>query len=359
MSPVSDAARPTQQPPLAITNTKNVATPINQPQASNNAAEVKTPPPVSDAARPTQQPPPAITNTKNVATPTKQPQASNNAAEVKTLSPVSDAARSPQQPEVANTSQNAATPIEPLQVAKANDAEVKALQPEPEAAQKSDQIAVSEPALKGDASNSAAPHESVGVRVSMNVPPPSMPVETKTVSPVSTKAPAPNLPLTKIYRVGPSDVLDIRLNDIQAPRSTLFTVTPSGLLEHPLLTEPLLVTGLTVEAIGGKMEDELIKRALIENPKVVVGVRDYASHAILVSGLVKDPGTKFLRREAIPLYVVVADAQPLPEAARVTLVRDGSNQIYEIDLMQVADMNLLVRPGDVVTLKPNVAQFIY
>jgi protein involved in polysaccharide export with SLBB domain len=55
----------------------------------------------------------------------------------------------------------------------------------------------------------------------------------------------------------------------------------------------------------------------------------------------------------------VADAQPLPEAARVTVVRNELNQMYEIDLTQTADMNLLVRPGDVITLLPNVTQFIY
>jgi protein involved in polysaccharide export with SLBB domain len=66
-----------------------------------------------------------------------------------------------------------------------------------------------------------------------------------------------------------------------------------------------------------------------------------------------------LRREAIPLYVVVADAQPLPEAARVTVVRNEQHQIFEIDLTQSADMNLLVRPSDVITLHPGVTQFIY
>jgi protein involved in polysaccharide export with SLBB domain len=98
---------------------------------------------------------------------------------------------------------------------------------------------------------------------------------------------------------------------------------------------------------------------LMDNPKVSVGVRDYASHTILVSGLVKDSGTKILRREAIPLYVVVADAQPLPEATRVTVLRNESNQTFEIELMESSAMNLLVRPGDVITLHPNVMQFVY
>jgi len=99
--------------------------------------------------------------------------------------------------------------------------------------------------------------------------------------------------------------------------------------------------------------------SIIENPRAIVGVRDYTSHTVLVSGLVKDSGTKFLRREAIPLYVVVADAQPLPEAAKVSVVRTESNQVYEIDLAHAAEMNLLVRPGDVISLQPNETQFVY
>jgi len=171
-------------------------------------------------------------------------------------------------------------------------------------------------------------------------------------------AAANELPLTKIYRVGPNDVLDIRIND-SAAQSTLFTITAAGLLEHPMLSEPLAAGGLTTDEIGSRLESEIKRRALLENPKVSVGVRDYASHAILVSGLVKDSGTKILRREAIPLYVVVADAQPLPEAARVTVLRNETNQTFDVELAESSEMNLLVRPGDVITLHPNVTQFLY
>jgi protein involved in polysaccharide export with SLBB domain len=175
----------------------------------------------------------------------------------------------------------------------------------------------------------------------------------------SEEVSAPDLSLTKIYRVGPNDVLDIRINESATPQSTLFTITPSGFLEHPLLTEPMRAAGLTVDEIGNSFESELKRRALIENPQVSVGVRDYASHTILVSGLIKDSGTKVLRREAIPLYVVVADAQPLPEAARATVVRNESGETFAVELTQASEMNLLVRPGDVITLHPNVTQYIY
>ena len=177
---------------------------------------------------------------------------------------------------------------------------------------------------------------------------------------VPTPAVAPTeIPLTKIYRVGPADVLDIRINDNSAPQSTLFTITPAGFLEHPMLPEPLAAGGLTVDEIRTRFESELKRRALVEDPKVLVGVRDYASHTILVSGLVKESGPKILRREAIPLYVVVADAQPLPEADHVTDVRNETNETFEADLTQANEMNLLVHAGDVVTLLAPVTQFIY
>ena len=213
-----------------------------------------------------------------------------------------------------------------------------------------------------------APQQPVAQQVAMNTKTAAQPekvVEKETKKTIeNAAAPAPvvaptEVPLTKIYRVGPADVLDIRVNDNSASQSTLFTITPAGFLEHPMLAEPLAAGGLTVDEISTKFESELKRRALIEDPKVFVGVRDYASHTILVSGLVKESGPKILRREAIPLYVVVADAQPLPEAEHVTVVRNETNETFEADLAQANEMNLLVRPGDVVTLLAPVTQFVY
>ena len=205
-----------------------------------------------------------------------------------------------------------------------------------------------------------------GAQVSMTAKVPTPTVEnTEVPEPkAEPKAIADNRPntdemaLTRIYRIGPNDVLDVRVADPTSSQSTLFTITPTGHLEHPLLAEPMHVGGMTVEELTARIETELKRRAL-DTTKVSIGVRDYASHTILVSGLVKEPGTKILRREAIPLYVVAADAQPLPEAARITVVRNESKETFEIDLADSSEMNLLVRPGDVVTLAANVTQFVY
>lgn len=204
--------------------------------------------------------------------------------------------------------------------------------------------------------SSAEQQKPVGSPVAVATKSPEPQVEKEEVP--ETKPNNDELALTRIYRIGPNDVLDIRVADSTTPDSTLFTITTSGLLEHPILAEPMHVGGLTVEEITTRIVNDLKRRAL-DSTKVTVGVRDYASHTILVSGLVKDAGTKILRREAIPLYVVVADAQPLPEAARVTVMRNEANQLFDVELTEVSDMNLLVRPGDVITLHANATQFLY
>jgi protein involved in polysaccharide export with SLBB domain len=202
------------------------------------------------------------------------------------------------------------------------------------------------------------PQQPAGVQVSLN----SKPGVTTTPGGV-TDSSTNEMGLTKIYLVGPGDVLDVRLNvtsgEPASQESRLVTITPSGLLEHPLLNDPVPVAGLTVDEISARLQDDLKRRALADNPKATVEVNDYVSHAILVSGLVKEPGTKILKREGIPLYVVVADAQPLPEAGSVSLARNKTNEVYAIDLAQPAEMNRLVHPGDVITLQANPTQFFY
>ena len=180
---------------------------------------------------------------------------------------------------------------------------------------------------------------------------------------LSSSAPAAkasaNEALTKIYRVGPGDVLDVRLTDDKPTQPTLFTISAAGLLEHPDLSAPLPGAGLTVEEITARIEEDLKRGPAIKNQKVSVAVEEYISHTILVSGLVKEPGTKSMKREGIPLYVVVADAQPLTEAGRVSVQRNQSNESFMIDLLDTPAMNMLVRTGDVVTLLENEAQFFY
>ena len=197
----------------------------------------------------------------------------------------------------------------------------------------------------------AAGQPNVGEKTGGTESPSAAPERSTTMKSV----PAANIELTKVYRVGPGDVLDVRLNNAAEPIP--ITISPTGLLEHQSLTAPLSVTGLTVEEINSKLDSELQKRSASASATVVV--RDYVSHAILVSGMVKEPGTKILRRDAIPLYVVVADAQPLPEAGQAVVVRNETNETFTVDLANPAETSLLVQPRDVITLGAAPTLFFY
>jgi len=162
---------------------------------------------------------------------------------------------------------------------------------------------------------------------------------------------------TVLYQVGIGDVLDIRLTNLPTRESTLFTVLKNGVLEYPLLSGPLVVAGLTTDEIGRLLTTEI---KVIKTDRVSVSVRDYASHAIVISGLIDSPGRKALRREAMPLFAVLAEALLRPEATAATIVRQGKEQT--ISLKNEKAMATLVLPGDVIKVSGSGATakgFIY
>jgi polysaccharide biosynthesis/export protein len=164
--------------------------------------------------------------------------------------------------------------------------------------------------------------------------------------------------LSLLYRVGIGDVLDVRLRDVPAIRSSLITVSASGVIEHQILTQPLKVLGLTTDEISQRIASDLKSRA-VQAPDVLVGVREYVSHIVLVSGLVKQPGQKVLRREGVPLYVVIAEAQLMPEAGRALIMSQRANRAITVDLSNPKQIDLLVCSGDVITVQPNPRQYFY
>lgn len=178
---------------------------------------------------------------------------------------------------------------------------------------------------------------------------------TGVASPATGVTAASAAAMTSIYRVGVGDVLDIKLLNAPTRNSTLYTVLPGGLLEYPLAGDPFGVTGMTTDEIAERLRS-LIK--IYDKPQVSVNVRDYQSHSVIVTGLVNDPGVKYLRREAVPLYVVITEAQPRTEAARAVIMRQGSPNMT-VDLSDTNAMATLLLPGDVIKLAAALPQFYF
>src|ERR1700730_14027106 len=150
--------------------------------------------------------------------------------------------------------------------------------------------------------------------------------------------------LTQTYRVGVGDVLDIQLPASLSSKSTLHTVLENGLLDYPLARAPLPVGGLTTEVIAARLRTSI---KVLDNPLVSVKVRDYASHAVNVIGFVSVPGVKLLRREAVPLYAVLSEAMPMPDATSATLIRAGRSAEV-VDLRDTSALSQLVVAGDLI-----------
>jgi protein involved in polysaccharide export with SLBB domain len=194
---------------------------------------------------------------------------------------------------------------------------------------------------------SAAAHETAG----------AMPVRPAlSESPAAAKAAEPLL--SEIYRVGSGDVLDVWLINSPNNKSTLFTVMPSGAIDFPVAGGAIMVAGMTLEQIQMRIAAELKRRAVEENAQVSVGVRQYASHSVMVNGLVVNPGTRYLRREAVPLYVVLAESQLRNDAGRVAVMRSG-NSGEPLDLSDPQTLNLVVQSGDVITVSNKPQEFYY
>jgi protein involved in polysaccharide export with SLBB domain len=166
----------------------------------------------------------------------------------------------------------------------------------------------------------------------------------------------PERQLTEIYRVGAGDILDIRLPNSANNRSTLFTVVEDGMIDLPLAGGLVSVAGLTPDEIQNLISVELKRRAVEE--KVSVGVRQYLSHSVTVTGLVITPGTRFLRRERVPLYVVLAESQLRNDGERVVILRGGIPGEPH-DLSDPTTLNLNVQSGDVITISSKPQEFYY
>jgi protein involved in polysaccharide export with SLBB domain len=170
------------------------------------------------------------------------------------------------------------------------------------------------------------------------------------------------LAFTDNYKIGVGDILFINLQN-SSKGSTYFTVLNDGTIDYPLAGEMVSVVGLNSDEIEELLREKI---KLYENPQVSVKVREYSSHKITVLGLVEKSGEKFIQREAVPLFVVRAEAVVQSKANRVIVRRaDSSTETY--NLKDEKSENILIFPNDIVefaaedvqTTKISQAQFFY
>jgi protein involved in polysaccharide export with SLBB domain len=147
-----------------------------------------------------------------------------------------------------------------------------------------------------------------------------------------------------IYRVGVGDIIFVNLKN--APNSSgYYTVKANGMIDFPLAGDKLVVTGRTAIEVAQMLAAGI---TLYPDPRVEVKVRDYRSHKITVSGMVEQSGESTIQREAIPLYVVCAQAGVDPKATKALVRRSDVAPVETFDLHDANSDKILIFPGNAV-----------
>lgn len=149
-------------------------------------------------------------------------------------------------------------------------------------------------------------------------------------------------PATSIYRIGVGDVLYINIVSTTNARG-YYPVRTDGTIDYPLAGDNVVAAGLTCEALERMLASSI---SLYREPKIEARIREYASHRIVISGLVSNGGVRYIQREALPLFVICADAEVNSKATQV-IVRDGrTNAVRTYDLHNPNTPNIVINTGD-------------
>ncbi len=190
------------------------------------------------------------------------------------------------------------------------------------------------------------------------------------------------------YRIGPDDMLDIRIPDLLEAQSTSASHGGQGGTDLPVVSgAPTFQQGMRVSASGdvniptlgpvpaagrtpSELEAEIARRlvraGILRNPQVGVLVVEYRSRVIPVIGSVERPGLYPLTRVGTTLADLVwAAGGPNKEAGRVVQFTpadepggDGSPLHLDLEVLLHPGAHsgglppVLARPGDVVSLEP-------
>ena len=175
----------------------------------------------------------------------------------------------------------------------------------------------------------------------------------------------------KRYRIGPGDVLEIRIYKLEQLSRDAVRVEDNGVIRMPLIKEEIQAACRTESELAKEIAAHYLK--YMRNPQVDVFIKEYHSRPVAVIGAVNSPGRFQLQRRARLLELltfaggpaeraggniqVVHSAAPVMcDRAASDSAKDGS-EVLEIISYKLNDTlrgdtesNPYVRPGDVITI---------
>jgi len=187
----------------------------------------------------------------------------------------------------------------------------------------------------------------------------SVPIEGQ-AAPVST-------PLEAVeYRLGQNDLLEVTVFEAPELGGTI-RVTAAGLISLPLVG-PLSASGKTARDLELEIE-EVLKRKYVNDPHVVVFIREFASQPVSILGAVKGPGIYQIKGQK-RLLDMLAMAQgladgagksiqiirpPAPSGQPISMLATNAGETITIDVVALFEqgdttLNVPIYAGDVINV---------
>ena len=163
------------------------------------------------------------------------------------------------------------------------------------------------------------------------------------------------------YKLGPEDVIEVRVFELDQLNRTL-RVSGDGKIELPLVGS-IEVSGLTPNKVAAQIADRLRDR-YVQNPQVSIFITEFKSQKISLLGAVATPAAYPLSGQRRLLQLLAEAGSLGPEAGNTLYVfrqtEDGRSARLTVPLNELLlqgdpRWNVLLRPGDVISVPPEQA----
>jgi len=179
---------------------------------------------------------------------------------------------------------------------------------------------------------------------------------------VPSQAPAPataqeaNDVLIRAYRVGPGDLLELKVFEVKELDQTV-RVSEDGSITLPLLGR-VVIEGLTQEGVVQKLTG-LLSAKYVKNPQVTIFIKEYKNQQVAVIGAVAKAGSyELVGRKNLLQIISMAGGFSENAGNSVFILRegpDGKTSTVAIDLKDLLvngnqALNVPLEPNDVINV---------
>lgn len=168
------------------------------------------------------------------------------------------------------------------------------------------------------------------------------------------------------YRLGPKDLVEIRVLELPELASVERRVSETGTINLPFLGE-VAASGLTDAELAARIKTEL-EREMLQRASVAVQVREFRARPISVIGAVQRPGNlEFAGRWTLLEAITAAGGLAPSHGSKVYILRHADNGLSDQVAINLDDLfvradpraNIPIFPNDLINVQATTEVTIY